>query len=161
MMIREMVESDIREVQKIAKISWNDTYEGIIPVDVQENFLQIAYSNEQLTKRMNRTHFFVAQKNEQIVGFANFLPVENGVSELAAIYLYPNSQRSGIGTALFHKGIETLNLEKVIIHVEKANKKAISFYKKKGFQKISEFENNFFGHPTQIMKMMLDVHRKL
>ena len=31
--IRKMKKKDIRQVQQIAKTSWNHTYEGIIPFD--------------------------------------------------------------------------------------------------------------------------------
>lgn len=44
--IREMLKEDIKQVQDVAKISWNATYEGIIPVEIQENFLNGAYSDD-------------------------------------------------------------------------------------------------------------------
>ncbi len=36
--IRKMKQEDIKQVQDIAKVTWNATYEGVIPSDVQENF---------------------------------------------------------------------------------------------------------------------------
>lgn len=36
--IRPMEEKDIPDVQYVAKKSWNNTYYGIIPEEVQNNF---------------------------------------------------------------------------------------------------------------------------
>lgn len=157
MIIRKMTENDIVAVKEVAEKSWNDTYAGIIPLDVQTKFLHIAYNPDQLKKRMENTHIFVAEIAGKVTGFANFLPVENGVSELAAIYLHPASKGKGIGTALLQKGIKSLGIEKVIVHVEKDNHSGMIFYHAKGFQKESEFENDLFGHTLKIVRMTLKV----
>ena len=44
--IREMKMEDIQQVQQVAKISWNITYKGIIPLEIQESFLRAAYNYE-------------------------------------------------------------------------------------------------------------------
>ena len=44
--IRKMDYKDIQSVQRVAKISWNATYEGIIPLQIQTKFLEEAYSDE-------------------------------------------------------------------------------------------------------------------
>lgn len=44
--IREMKQEDIHAVQSVAKIAWHDTYEGIIPREIQDSFLDEAYSDE-------------------------------------------------------------------------------------------------------------------
>lgn len=36
--IREMLKEDTEKLQNIAKQSWNVTYEGIIPYEIQEGF---------------------------------------------------------------------------------------------------------------------------
>lgn len=41
--IREMQMADIQQVQQVAKTSWNNTYEEIIPFEIQESFLKSAY----------------------------------------------------------------------------------------------------------------------
>lgn len=51
--IREISVSDIPVVQNVAKLSWHDTYEGIIPRHIQENFLDIAYSTSMLEKEIS------------------------------------------------------------------------------------------------------------
>ncbi|HZW67064.1 MAG TPA: GNAT family N-acetyltransferase, partial [Pseudogracilibacillus sp.] len=71
-MIREMVKEDIEQVQEVARNSWSTTYEGIIPYQIQENFLNRAYNDEMMEKRVGQSYIFVAEKENRIVGFANF-----------------------------------------------------------------------------------------
>ncbi|MER2000689.1 MAG: GNAT family N-acetyltransferase, partial [Lysinibacillus sp.] len=68
--------ANIKDVQKIAKISWNNTYEGIIPLSIQNSFLQNAYSDEMMKQRLENSYMYVAQVEGEIVGFANFSRVD-------------------------------------------------------------------------------------
>ena len=56
-MIRATTLDDISTVQQIAKISWNETYRNIIPENIQALFLEKAYSNTMLAKRMEENYF--------------------------------------------------------------------------------------------------------
>ncbi|CEA00264.1 Protease synthase and sporulation negative regulatory protein PAI 1 [Metalysinibacillus saudimassiliensis] len=157
--IREMKKEDTKQVQDVAQKSWHSTYEGIIPRNIQENFLKVAYSDEMMEKRLNESLIFVAVMENKIVGFANFTTVNNaGQAELSAIYLYPNHQGKGIGTALLHRGIDVLeNAKEIYIDVEKENNSGITFYQAKGCKVIKEYEDNFDGHMLQTIRMCLTV----
>lgn len=92
-LIREMVKEDTKQVQDVAKKSWNATYEGIIPNEIQENFLKSAYNDEMMEWRLRNSLMMVAEADNTITGFANFTPVnEQGHTELSAIYLLPEYQ---------------------------------------------------------------------
>lgn len=155
--IRKMVKNDIKNVQDVATKSWNATYEGIIPIEVQENFLQQAYSDEMMEKRLNSSLLLVAEVGDTIVGFANFSPVsKEGKAELSAIYLYPQHQGKGIGTALLQEGIKNLHgIKEVYIDVEKENNVGKNFYHAKGFHIVKEFDDNFDGHLLKTIRMKL------
>lgn len=154
--IRDMKEKDIPEVQNVARKSWNHTYEGIIPLNTQENFLKTAYSDKMMLKRMEVTFLFVAEKDGNIVGFANFSRVkQGGAAELGAIYLLPDYQELGLGTALLERSIEKLgSADSIFVNVEKENKIGTSFYKAKGFEFVSEFDDNLDGHITKMIRMV-------
>ncbi|MBW9235363.1 GNAT family N-acetyltransferase, partial [Leptospira santarosai] len=99
-----MKQDDIAAVQQIAKISWNDTYEGIIPGDIQNLFIERAYSNAMMMKRLEKTSVYVAIHDDEIIGFANFTRVdEDGDAELTAIYLLPSHQHLGYGKKLLNE----------------------------------------------------------
>ena len=51
--IRKMNEQDISDVKEVAKVSWHSTYEGIIPRQVQDQFLAQAYNEDMLQRRLN------------------------------------------------------------------------------------------------------------
>jgi len=157
--IRKMEKKDINQVQEVARTSWNTTYEGIIPLEIQESFLTSAYSDEMMLKRLEVSSLYVAEKNGKIVGFANFSPVkEEGEVELGAIYLYKEYQGEGIGTALLQEGIKELNgARSVYISVEKENETGTSFYRAKGFTVVSEFEDDLEGHITKMYRMVLSL----
>ena len=157
--IRKMQKEDISSVQHVAKTSWNSTYEGIIPLAIQERFLNSAYNNEMMLRRLKHSFLFVAEVDEKVVGFANFSPVkEEGEVELGAIYLYPEYQGMGIGTSLLREGIEGIEgVKKIYINVEKDNNSGITFYNAKGFEVVSEFEDDFEGHILKTVRMVLKV----
>ncbi|PKR84188.1 GNAT family N-acetyltransferase [Heyndrickxia camelliae] len=157
--IRKMNLEDIPQVQNIAKVSWNATYEGIIPLDIQESFLKSAYNDEMMKRRYEQSIMFVAQVEEKVVGFANFSPLkENGEAELGAIYLYPQYQGHGIGTALLNEGIHFLKgVKEIYINVEKDNQIGTRFYEAKGFKTVSHFDDYFEGYSLKTVRMVLQL----
>lgn len=157
--IRKMHVEDIPQVQGVAKKSWNATYEGIIPFEIQEKFLKVAYNDDRMKQRLERSFLFVAEIDSNVVGFANFSPVnDEGKAELGAIYLYPEYQGKGIGSALLQKGINELEgVEEIYINVERDNEIGKSFYDAKGFQVLKEFDDDFEGHTLKTVRMVLNV----
>ncbi|MEB3054635.1 GNAT family N-acetyltransferase [Bacillus pseudomycoides] len=157
--VREMNVEDITAVQEVAKIAWHDTYKGIIPQEIQDKFLKQAYSNEIMKRRLEHSYLLVAEVEDQIVGFANFSPVKHqNEAELGAIYLLPDHQGKGIGTALLQRGIAVLDgAKKIYICVEAENEKGKQFYTAKGFAALEQFEEDFEGHMVQTVRMVLHV----
>ncbi|MGW6302743.1 N-acetyltransferase family protein [Peribacillus butanolivorans] len=155
--IRKMQMEDIHQVQQVAKKSWNSTYEGIIPLKIQENFLKYAYNDAMMQKRVEGSFIFVSEVDRKIVGFANFSPVkEGGEAELGAIYINPEYQGKGIGTALLKEGIKNLEgAKEIFINVEKDNQIGTTFYKAKGLEVVSEFDDNVDGHTLKTVRMVL------
>ncbi|MEW4194201.1 GNAT family N-acetyltransferase [Bacillus altitudinis] len=158
--IRKMKPVDIKQVQDVAITTWKATYEGIIPLEIQENFLKFAYNNERMKQRLERSIILVAEVNDKVVGFANFSPInkEDRKVELSAIYLYPEQQGKGIGSALLQEGIKVLdNVNEIYINVEKDNKIGRIFYEAKGFEVVKEFDDDFDGHILKTVRMVLKV----
>lgn len=156
-LIREMVKEDTKQVQEAVKKSWNATYEGIIPIEIQENFLNGAYNDEMMKRRLEHSLMLVAEAENAIVGFANFTPVnDQGQTELSAIYLLPEYQGEGIGSALLTAGFEKLkDVKEIHLDVEKENVIGASFYKSKGFKAVKEHDDNFDGHILKTVRMVL------
>lgn len=157
--VRAMEEKDIEQVQQVAKRSWHDTYEGIIPFKVQEQFLKSAYSRDMMIRLLNVSSLYVAETQERIIGFANFSRVKvGGDMELGAIYLLPDHQGNGAGGALLKAGIsQATSAKKIFINVEKDNRTGVRFYEAKGFNFVAEFEDDLEGHKTWMLRMVLTI----
>lgn len=157
--IRKMHYEDTKQVQNIAKTTWNATYEGIIPLEVQNNFLSLNYSDESMKQRIERSIVYVAEVEGKVVGFANYSKVRDGGKvELAAIYLYPEFQGRGIGTALLQQAVKELEgIKEVYINVEKDNKIGMNFYEAKGFEIVKESDVEFNGHILKQVRMVKKV----
>lgn len=157
--IRKMHYEDTKKVQSLAKTTWNATYEGIIPLEVQNNFLNLYYSDESMKQRIERSIVFVAEVEGKVVGFANYSTVrEGGKVELAAIYIYPEFQSKGIGTALIQQAVKELKgIKEIYINVERDNKNGMNFYKAKGFKIVKESDVEFDGHILKQVRMVKNV----
>ena len=157
--IREMNYEDTNQVQKIAQTSWNATYEGIIPLEVQNNFLKLNYSDESMKQRIELSIVYVAEVEGKVVGFANYSKVrDDGKVELAAIYLFPEFQGKGIGTALLQQAVKDLEgIKEIYINVEKENKIGMNFYEAKGFEIVKESDEEFNGHILKQVRMVKKV----
>lgn len=160
--IRNMTIDDIAAVENIAVITWHHTYDKIIPLKVQDNFLQMAYSSSTLLQRLQQTIFYVAEVNGQIAGFANYSSLrENNSSELSAIYIHPDFQNQGLGSLFLKQAINQIaGLKEIQLNVEKDNQLGMNFYHAKGFKIMAEFDDDFDGHTLKTVRMMLKLNNK-
>lgn len=147
MQVREMLSEDIECVRKIASKNFQTTYEGILPTNVQQDFLKLAYNPQRLMRRMGSSIFLVCQLHGQILGYANFSYVDRqGNSELLAIYVEVDNQRQKVGTSFLNYVCENLaNLKTVTINLEAENHLILNFTQKHGFVCKEEFIENFQG----------------
>lgn len=128
---------DLPAIRHIARLTWDATYPGIAPAN-RHDFLRRAYSNEQLKTALDspRDWFYVADGQEQIVGYAHFLRRADHNAELARLYVLPDYQRRGVGTALLQHGLAALAAARyrlcyVAMFID--NRIAQHFYQKHGF----------------------------
>lgn len=154
-----MKQDDIAAVQQIAKLSWHDTYEGIIPIEVQVLFIERTYSKAMMMKRLEKTSMYVAIHNDEIVGFANFTRIDNdGDVELTAIYLLPSHQHLGYGKKLLIEGLHNIqNAQQLLVYVESDNQKGRAFYERNNFICMEEFDEFFEGHPLSTSKYVYNL----
>ena len=153
-----MTIEDIPQVKQVAIKSWHTAYENIIPLNIQNNFLEKAYSEERLLIRLSKSPFYVAKLDNKVIGFANFSNKKSdGNVELAAIYLSKDFQHKGVGTKLLQFGIDQLKPTQILINVEAENKIGRQFYEAKGFQIIDQFDEEFDGHILKTIRMALNL----
>lgn len=73
-----------------------------------------------------------------------------------AIYILPETQGKGIGSALLQQGIQMFSeIQSLIVCVEKENTTGMSFYQARGFVRIAEYDDLFDGHILKTIKLSL------
>ncbi|WP_432361752.1 GNAT family N-acetyltransferase [Sporosarcina sp. UB5] len=161
-MIRPMTTDDISYIQHIAHITWNDTYKGIIPENIQTAFINRSYSDAMMMKRMEKTHMLIAEcKQGTPIGFLNFTREdEDGDSELTAMYILPSYQHAGYGKKLFEYTISMLqNAKQLFVYVDSRNEVGRAFYEKQGFKLLEVFEEHFEGYPVETAQYVYYIHK--
>ena len=135
--------TDIPLIQEIAHKTWPNTYGSILSDEQLDYMLDLMYSDESLLQQLKtKPLFFLAYENDICLGF---ISCENNyqnkkVTRLHKIYILPEAQGKGVGNALIEKvvGLAKENQSETIsLNVNKFNK-AVSFYKKMGFEVVEE-----------------------
>ena len=149
-MIRPMTTKDIAHVQKIAHETWKKTYDPIIPLELQTRFLESAYSDMMLMKRIEKSHMLILEDEGQPFGFANFTWIdEDGDSELTAMCILSTYQRIGYGKKLFESILSELTHAKELsIYVDSKNIIGQQFFEKEGCQLKEVIDEVFEDFPV-------------
>ena len=153
---------DLRAVQEVARITWAETYRGIIPEHERTSFVERAYSEEPLKQRMEAGVFLVAELGDEVVGFADFDqdPGKPGEVELAAIYVLPEMQGRGVGTRLLEAGIRRFDSAGLLIlRVARDNLGGRRFYEARGFFSVGERVWRTSGGEVSELEMVLEIRR--
>jgi ribosomal protein S18 acetylase RimI-like enzyme len=158
--VREMGVRDLHVVQEVARITWAETYRGMIPDDERTSFVERAYSEEALTLRMETGVFLVAVRGGEVVGFADFAPTPGrpGEVELAAIYVLPAMQGRGIGSRLLESGIRRFaSAGSLTLRVARDNLGGRRFYEARGFRVVGEHVWRTSGGEVPELEMVLEI----
>lgn len=141
MTIRKALPSDAEAIALVQKESWLSTYCSPAYHVTRENILAWFSDFDARTKRWaKRIHMldwktngvWVAHNCEQILGFVA-PKVADEKARVGAIYLLPEAQGKGIGSALLGKVFELFPDRDIYLDVVTYNTSAIRFYTKHGF----------------------------
>ena len=124
-------------VCRLARRIWQDTYPGIISQRQIDAMLADRYSPQVILAQLDdpRHTWLIARMEGQARGFAH-ASLEDGSCKLDKLYVDPRHQRRGIGHALFDavRGFARQHqAQRIWLQVNRHNSKAISAYRKYGF----------------------------
>ena len=160
LLIAEATIQDFKTIQGIAYKSWPTTYGSILSKEQIDYMLNLFYSEETLLENLNQKghRFILVNEGENSIGFASYEHnyLNQKCTRLHKIYLLPEAQGKGAGRLLI-EAVENLakenNCATVSLNVNKFNK-AISFYKKLGFEVIADEEILLeYGYKMEDYKM--------
>lgn len=122
--------------------SWQAAYKGLLP----DEYLDSLRADERASRYDFATtdplapHTIVADDGRMIVGFATIGVSPGGssrdVGELMALYVDPDSWRTGVGRALIARaraGLRRLGFDNALLWVLEGNERAQRFYERDGW----------------------------
>lgn len=139
--IRKAKYSDIKEIANIKVTGWQNAYRGIVSDEYLNNMV---YSKqiEKYTTTYSLDTIFVAEKDNEILGFCRFYNYDTSVyddlevdCEIREIYVRPDIKRMGVGSKLFNYTLDYLKKKgkmKLYLGVFKENYNSRKFYEKMG-----------------------------
>ena len=159
--VRKAKTDDIKTIQEIAKETWKLTY-AFLPEGQMEFMLNWMYSDDSLNEQMKNGHqFFLAENENEVLGFASVSKENENLCKLNKIYVLPKAQKTGVGKALFNEIIQFAKNNKATelqLQVNR-NNSAKDFYLKFGFTILYEadFEigNGYFMN-DYVMSLVLE-----
>ena len=150
--VRDAGVDDVPAIQRVARTTWDHTYQWSIPEGVRAEFVNQAYSNYALRRRMESNVLLVAAEGEEVFGFADFGSLSETEAELAAIYVLPEMQGRGIGARLLEAGTGRFPPRtRFVLRVERDNIQAQRFYEAHGFRRTEEHAEDFDGHEVEMV----------
>ncbi|WP_328614045.1 GNAT family N-acetyltransferase [Amycolatopsis sp. NBC_00355] len=149
MRIRAAVEGDLPAIAEVGHRTWPPTYEPLAGKEYVADGLARWWSGDLLRQALERT--LVAEDTSgEIIGMTSFGPVED-VLIVWKLYVVPEAQGSGAGTALLRKVIDTAKGHHRAVrlaHIE-GNDRAAKFYAHHGFTHLKR-EPDTNGGPDSV-----------
>jgi ribosomal protein S18 acetylase RimI-like enzyme len=157
--VRFATHADLAQIGHIARTTWDDTYKDTIALENRRDFLERAYKPQNLEDSIDTPGhwFYVAEWDQQVVGFGHFLRRYHPTkarAELVRLYVLPAYQNLGIGEVILKTGFAALARAKItqcFVSVQSGNMKARRFYERHGFS-FHQTHGQFLG--TQIITLV-------
>lgn len=132
-------------VQATALAAWQATYHAIFDADTIRNYVATYYAMEHLQSLVvpatsGQIYFETVAEDERIVGFCH-IGVQQNEGYLFRIYLLPEAQGRGLGSAFLERGEHWLRQQHIFSYgcfVHPANTPALRFYERSGFVAVPE-----------------------
>lgn len=158
--------SDVEQLRDISIETFVDTFKDQNTEENLNEYLERAYTIEQLTSEINQvgTDFYFLKDSGVVVGYLK-LNIDDAQSEkdnplaleVERIYVLPQHKRKGYGSQLLefaHARAKKLNRTGIWLGVWEYNYNALAFYKKMGYQRVGE-HTFIMGDDAQVDYIML------
>lgn len=133
---------DLHAIQRISRQTFSDTFDEYNTAENMNEFLDNAYSDEQLLQELNdvNSQFYIVKIDGDIAGYTK-INFKDNEFELERIYVLQAYQKSGLGKLLLDHAISSaklLHCDHIILGVWEHNENALAFYQKMGFKRIGQ-----------------------
>lgn len=148
--IKRVAVDDVKDLQKISRLTFKETFGADNSAENMSEFLDEAYAKEKLLKEIKNpnSQFFFLLVDDQVAGYlkvneadAQSEDVVENALEVERIYLAHEYQHQGLGLVLIklaEKIAREDNKANMWLGVWENNFNAQEFYKKDGFERVSQ-----------------------
>jgi ribosomal protein S18 acetylase RimI-like enzyme len=129
-------ERDAEDLHELLRMTWADTYHGILSDSVIETASSVWHSTETLRRQMKNTDILFAGYREdgRLIGMVRAAMIDDTTARIFQLYVLPAGQRRGVGTKLMDYSVAHFGgARNFILDVAKGNEKGLSFYRRYGF----------------------------
>jgi ribosomal protein S18 acetylase RimI-like enzyme len=129
-------ERDAEDLHELLRVTWADTYRGILSDSIIATASSVWHSPETLRRQMKNGDILFAGYREdgRLIGMVRAAMVDDTTARIFQLYVLPAGQRSGVGTKLMDYSIAHFaRARNFILDVAKGNEKGLSFYRRYGF----------------------------
>ncbi|MGY4770129.1 N-acetyltransferase family protein [Kribbella sp. CWNU-51] len=156
--IRRAELSEVDAVRQIGVTSWPVAYAGLASEEFISDGVAQWWSPEVVEWGIRNGITLVAAEGDDLVGMAG-LGREGDSWVMWKLYVLPEHQGKGIGTALLDAAIAALpeGTTELLLDVLVTNEKAIGFYRAHGFTEARATPDRDLG--VDLMWMVIDLHR--
>ncbi|WP_254766108.1 GNAT family N-acetyltransferase [Salinilacihabitans rarus] len=141
MEIRPASAADREAIREVARAAWHDSYDELDAETVDET-VDAWYADDELERALSEpgTAFLVAEDDGEVVGFSHGV-VQGDEGDVLRMYVRPDRQREGVGTALHERlraDLEDFNMNRMRAIDLASNEGGRAFYEGLGFEKSDE-----------------------
>ena len=148
MEIRPATVDDREAIRRIARDTWHDTYDDL-EADTIDETIDDWYGEAELERTLSEagTALLVAEVDGEVVGFTHGV-VQGDEGDVLRMYVHPDHQREGVGTALHERlrtDLEDFNMNRMRAIDLASNDEGRAFYEDLGFEKTGDGEVEIGG----------------
>lgn len=156
--VRPATPGDVEEIREVARTSWTEAYDAVLPDAAIERVMEDWYAPETLRREVDEDVFYVAEE-DGIVGFAH-AEVDGAEATIHRVYVHPAHWREGFGTELLDR-VETelsgRDAVEITLEVLADNPVGLSFYRGHGYETVDRGEIEIAGEPVPRVLMRKEV----
>ncbi|WP_247731688.1 GNAT family N-acetyltransferase [Halovivax limisalsi] len=160
MSIRPATTADREAIREVARDTWHDTYDELDPETIAETVADW-YDDESFAEALETpgTAVLVAESEGEVVGFAHGV-VSEDEGDILRMYVHPDHQREGIGTALHERlrtALEDFHMNRMRAIDLATNEGGRRFYEQLGYEQSGEGEVEIGGETRREVVYTLEL----
>lgn len=139
-------DNQIEEIAVLAKVIWNEYFQGIITqeqIDYMVEMNQSYHAIHKAVREANYTYFMVYE-DETLVGYMGVQPQDKRLF-LSKFYIHKDARGKGYGTCLMNQAksfCQEQHLNSIYLTCNKYNDNSLNLYKHYGFEVIDSVETD-------------------